>query len=320
MIPVLAASDFLGRGAGSAASGRVLASALGGAGAVHLLLPEAWRELRRAALTEARAFFEGPEEDKALVALERSPHHRGWSVLHNERDWREQLHLGRERPAACGDAEAWRGLEGPNPWPARPGESFRRSAEAHLEACASLGHGLARALAATYGWEPECHDRERAYLLMKLIAYHPQQPGSPPRRGVAAHVDFSLLTLLAQDGSGGLAIRRPGGAWIDVEPREDCLLLNSGEILEALSGGALPATPHRVIHHSVARARLSIPVFWNPPLEAWIHPRPFPSGPRREVEGEHVHRVLTGREAAFRFGEAEWRRKGLDRWCTACCG
>jgi hypothetical protein len=34
----------------------------------------------------------------------------------------------------------------------------------------------------------------------------------------------------------------------------------------------------------------------------------------------HVHRVLSPDAAtqSFHFGEAEWRRKGLNGWCHAC--
>lgn len=320
MIPELAASDFLGGGASEARAAANLRSALASAGGAHLRLSEPLLTTRRTALSAARVFFAQPVAEKAALEIAGSPHHRGWSVMHNERDWREQVHLGRERRAAGAEAPPWRSLEGPNLWPPEPDGGFRAAMEAHLEACADLGQGLVEALGHVCGFGKDWGAPEQAYLLMKLIAYHPQWPGVEPRRGVAAHVDFSLLTLLAQDPSGGLEIRQTGGRWTPVEPREDCLFLNAGELLEALCGGQLRATPHRVTHRATDQARLSIPVFFNPPLEAWIHPQPTPAAGTEADGTDHVHRVLTGGEGPFRFGEAEWRRKGLNHWCAACCG
>ncbi len=311
--PVLAAAPFL-EGPGPTQT-RALIEALETHGWAQLSLPPEPARLAAEALRQAEAFFARPEAEKARIALEASPHHRGWSVMHNERDWREQMHLGRERPAVEGGVD-WTRLQGPNHWP-DPDGGFRGAVEAHLEAGAALGAALMAALAPTFGIPSEVHHRDDGYALLKLIAYHPQPEATMPRRGVAAHVDFSLLTLVAQDGEGGLEVQSPDGVWMGVPPQPGTLVLHAGELLEALSGGRIRATPHRVTHLGVRRPRVSLPLFVNPPLEAWIQPRPAP--PRVEAAG-HVHRVLTGLEGPFHFGEAEWRRKGLNRWCATCCG
>lgn len=306
-------ASLLGPAAGG--EGPRLREALETTGLALLLPPADLRAGVDQALAEAAAFFRSPATVKADMAIARSPHHRGWSVMHNERDWREQVHLGRERPALAA-GPSWRRLQGPNPWQPGPGHRFREAMTAHLEACLALGQGLLRALAPAFDLPPTVYDAQDAYGLLKLIAYHPQDGSGTTRRGVAAHVDFSLLTLVAQDGAGGLEARLPDGAWIPVPALPGALVLHVGELLEALSGGTLRATPHRVTHPGRAGPRLSLPVFVNPPLAAWVHPRP---APERPPEGDHVHRVLTGHEVPFRFGEAEWRRKGLNRWCAACC-
>ncbi|MFN8011717.1 MAG: 2-oxoglutarate and iron-dependent oxygenase domain-containing protein [Holophagaceae bacterium] len=310
--PTLPASPFLE--GPEPAQARALREALETHGWARLSLPPGPARLAADALRQAEAFFARPEAEKARLAIEGSPHHRGWSVMHNERDWREQLHLGRERAALEGGADGMR-LQGPNRWPT-PDGGFRQAVGAHLEACAEIGAALMAALAPDFGIPPEVYDRDDGYVLLKLIAYHPQPEGGPPRRGVAAHVDFSLLTLVAQDGGGGLEVQSPEGVWTAVPPQPDTLVLHAGELLEALSGGRIRATPHRVTHRGARRARISLPMFVNPPLRAWIHPRPAPP---RVAGGGHVHRVLTGTEGPFRFGEAEWGRKGLNRWCAACC-
>lgn len=311
--PALDAADFLAD-VGPRPARRLL-EALETSGHARLALPPGPAGLAASALAQAAAFFARPEADKARLGIGGSPHHRGWSVMHTERDWREQLHFGREESAAE-SGPSWARLRGPNQWPPAPDGGFRAALEAHLEACAQLGAGLMSALSGIFDLPPQVWEPSGAYLLLKAIAYPAQEAEGPPRRGVAAHVDFSLLTLVAQDGEGGLEAREPGGRWVPVVAEPGILVLHVGEVLEALTGGRLRATPHRVTHRGTARPRLSLPCFFNPPLEAVIPARP---APRREEGDGHVHRVLTGLEEAFQFGEAEWRRKGLNRWCAACC-
>ena len=160
------------------------------------------------------------------------------------------------------------------------------------------------------------------YLLLKLIGYHPQPAAQTQRPGVAAHVDFSWITLTLQD-SPGLEVLRPDGAWVQVEPVPGSIWIHPGELLQVASGGAYPATPHRVVNPSLDHTRVSLPLFLNPPLTGQVRPLvPLAggvlAGASREVS--HVHRVSPPGAPidAFHFGEAEWRRKGGNGWCHAC--
>lgn len=44
-----------------------------------------------------------------------------------------------------------------------------------------------------------------------------------------AHTDFGTVTLLFQDNSGGLQVQTPDGAYMDVPPIEDAIVINAGE-------------------------------------------------------------------------------------------
>lgn len=266
--------------------------------------------------------FALPVAQKRQLAIERSPHHRGYSVMRNERDFREQFHFGCERPPA-GKEPPWLRLEGPNPWPELPG--VRERALAWLADLERLGIELLARMSLALGLGADAFDPGlRPYTLMKWIRYEPQ-PDPLPRPGVAPHVDFSLLTLTLQDGTGGLGVRRRDGSWCEVEPAPGELLLHAGELLQFATGGLVPATPHRVVNPSRRRARLSVPVFVAPDLRAAVRRRL----PCREddgedaapADGEHVHRVLEPDPdaTALPFGAAEWRRKGENRWCARCC-
>ena len=235
----------------------------------------------------ARSFFDLPFAEKRALAIERSAHFRGYSEMRNERDWREQIHFGREEVAG-------ERLRGPNLWPADL--AWKDGVLGLMGELESVGRAVLGRLGAFMPVD------EQAYLLLKMIHY----PASAARAGVAAHVDFSWITLLAQDETGGLEICTPAGEWLSAPFVPGTLLVNLGEILQFATGGYFQATPHRVT--TGALSRVSLPFFLNPSLDRVVTPG---SG------GEHVHRVL--RTAPLHFGEEEWKRKGLGIWCASCC-
>jgi isopenicillin N synthase-like dioxygenase len=279
-----------------------------------------WRDV----LDAAHAFFALPRAAKAELAIERSSHFRGWSEMHNERDWREQLHLGRERPAA-GLSPPYLRLEGPNFWPEAP--TWRAPVLGYMTASTDLGVRILGSLGHTLGLAEDAFAGVSGdgYVVMKLIGYHPQASSSEPARpGVASHVDFSWLTFTLQDAP-GLEVRSRDGAWTLIEPRPGHVWVHPGELLELATGGRYVAAPHRVVNRSSSRTRVSIPLFVNPPLAAavpiWPSVATVPA--RREsatLAGEHVHRVLLpgAPRVGLHFGESEWRRKGLNGWCATC--
>src|SRR4029079_11575857 len=74
---------------------------------------------------------------------------------------------------------------------------------------------------------------------------HPATP--PGEAGVNSHHDTGFLTLLWQHGVGGLQALNQDGAWIDVPLRDGAIVVNLGEILQAMTGNYFLATTHRVI-------------------------------------------------------------------------
>jgi isopenicillin N synthase-like dioxygenase len=262
------------------------------------------------AIADARAFFDLDMAAKRSLAIERSPHFRGYSEMRNARDWREQIHFGREEPACDGGPDYLR-LRGPNLWPAD--SAWHDRLLRLMSDLERAGRDILSALAAGLS------EREDPYLLLKLIHYPATEV---PQSGVAAHVDFSWITLLLQDDTGGLEVCTPSGEWISVPPTPGALSVNLGEILQFATRGYFQATPHRVRNRSATRSRFSLPFFLNPGLDTLVVPAAANSG-RRELPGarvpEHVHRVFAadGR-VPFVFGEEEWRRKGLGVWCATC--
>ena len=270
-------------------------------------------------LAEAERFFWGPSDRKEALSLRHSSNFRGFSQMKNSRDWREQLHFGTEWPDGAwseGRPEYYR-LAGSNPWPS---EAFANSVLEYLAAVQDLGFRLLELLGERLGLVPDNFigsPTEPPYLLLKEICYY-AQPGDEQRSGVAPHCDWSWITLLLQDQTGGLEVQGPDGLWRPVPPEPGILAVNTGELLEVLSRGYFRAAPHRVINPR-ERPRISVPVFLNPALSARIQPLPEAPGPAlvSPIEAEHIHRVVPRGAVVqpFCFGESEWRRKGLGRWC-----
>lgn len=299
-----------------------LRDALIKSGCFRLRHPALPPERLAAVLDDTRAFFNLPYAIKSALAIEHSQHFRGYSEMKNERDWREQLHLGAERPS-LGNEPPFLQLEGPNLWP--PDHTWRDRILRYLSDVADVGKEILANICASVGINPTAlADKPGldSYLVMKLICYHPQPEIDACRPGVAAHVDFSWITLTLQDSTGGLEIRTPGGQWIPVEPEPGTLLVHIGEILAFATQGLFCSTPHRVINRMFDQSRLSIPIFLNPSLQTIVTPIAgvSPVDACRTNDDSHVHRVLSSAEPgdAFLFGEAEWRRKGLNVWCTEC--
>lgn len=279
-----------------------------------------------AVLQQADWFFQLPETFKNQIHIRNSAHFRGYSQMKNARDWREQLHFGQEfdETLMTGDMPAYQALIGPNMWP--ESASFRQDILGFMEDAGRLGAQLLALIAEGLGQTPEYFEQfssEAPYHLLKLICYYPQPDGGV-RPGVAPHCDWSLLTILLQDDTGGLEVLLPDKSWGGAPAIPNALFVNVGELLEIISGGRLHAAAHRVNNPSHQRKRISAPVFINPAMKAEISMLPDAQDWVALPETEHVHRVAPQGVALapFRFGDSEWRRKGLGGWCyhAGCLG
>jgi isopenicillin N synthase-like dioxygenase len=108
-----------------------------------------------------------------------------------------------------------------------------------------------------------------------------------------AHVDSGFMTLLAQDGVGGLQAQHLDGRWLDVPPEEGTLAINFGKVLERWTAGGIRATVHRVL--GSGSERYSIPFFYEARADAVIAPLPIPGAESFEpfYYGDHLWDVTT---------------------------
>ncbi len=198
-----------------------LREAAHGVGFFYLTGHEVPAALSGRVLEAARGLFALPPADKDAIAMVRSPHFRGYTRLggeltRGEVDWREQIDIGPQRPPIGGPGKPdylW--LQGPNQWPAAlpelPGIIDEWDA-----ALSGVARTLLRHWAASLGSPPDVFDSafaETPATLIKVIRYPAR---AATAQGVGAHKDSGVLTLLlAEPGTRGLQVRRPGSRdWV----------------------------------------------------------------------------------------------------------
>ena len=278
-------------GAERAAALASLRAAARGSGAFVLRGPTTldaclMREVRALAARAIRL----PAADLRAIDMVHSPHFRGYSCVGSERtqgraDLREQLDFAPERspdPRARGGAAYWR-LPGPNQWPAALPELrvviLDWMTHMHGVATALIGALLAAldapggAFGTAFAPDP--------YTRLKIVRY----PGMAQRhaQGVGGHRDSGAVTLILDDGSGGLFVR-DGDDDVAVRAPADALIVVFGRTLERATGGAVTAAYHHVVSPRRGAERISIPYFFSPRLDFVVAPIELPNGVARARE------------------------------------
>ncbi len=155
-----------------------------------------------------------------------------------------------------------------------PSEAFARSVAAFYRQALMASERLQRLLSLALGVSEEYfvqrHTGEN--ITLRLLHYPPVMADrvAAEQMGAGAHTDYGMLTLLLQDDVGGLQVQSEDGAWHDVAPRPDAIVINSGDLLERWSNGRYRSTCHRVLPRSSTRDRYSIALFVDPDSDVQV--------------------------------------------------
>ncbi|MEM7221143.1 MAG: 2-oxoglutarate and iron-dependent oxygenase domain-containing protein [Pseudomonadota bacterium] len=245
--------------------------------------------LEQRAQRVARDFFALPRAAREAIAISNSAHFRGYTLLGDEHtngasDYREQLDVGVEGVAQAprADEPPWQRLNGPNQWPSALPDMAPTVLE-WMAAMQDVGLAVLRGLAVGLGQRANRFDdyvTSEAHPKTKIIRY-PGRPATAPQtdpmQGVGLHHDSGLLTFILQDEASGLEVHAADGNVIPVPPRPGTLVLNLGEMMQALSADYLIATPHRVLVPPDGTERISLAFFYNPRLDAVLEPVELPA-------------------------------------------
>ena len=272
--------DFAG--ASDEALARQLDSAFSGMGFCYFTGIGVDRTLVQGVFDASRRFHALPREAKEAISMNRF--HRGYmapktSIIETSSVTRvtrpndsESFMLMHEVPPS--DPRYGRPLDGPNLWPAL--EDFRAPVEAYDRAmhdfCLRLLRPLALALALPRDWFVP-HFRQPTTFL-RLLHYSPQAGDAPADAfGSAPHTDYGFITILAQDGQGGLEVRRADGTWLAAQPIEGTWVVNVADMLSRWTNGRWQSTPHRVKNLS-GGDRYSCPYFFDMSMDSLVEVLP----------------------------------------------
>jgi len=237
----------------------------------------------------AREFFALADAEKAEITMALGGNAwRGWFPLGGELtsgvpDQKEGIYFGAERPPDP------RPLHGPNLFPARPA-GLRDTVLQWMRDMTDLGQFLLRGIALGLGLDADWFGRELTtdpVVLFRIFRYPPTVGDT---WGVAEHTDYGLLTILAQDPSGGLEVHTSEG-WTAVPAIDGALVCNLGDMLERMTMGRYRSTPHRV-RNTGDTDRLSFPFFLDPSWGADVRALPLgdiPADAARRWDGTSVH-------------------------------
>jgi isopenicillin N synthase-like dioxygenase len=256
-------------------------------------------------------FFALPVAAKMEIAMERGG--RAWrgyfpvggELTSGQPDLKEGLYFGAELPGDDPRVLAGLPLHGGNLFP-RQVPRLRGLVLSYLGALTSLGQcvlaGVALSLGLDAGYFATGYTADPT-ILFRIFSYPPSPPDAAGW-GVGEHTDYGLLTLLAQDDSGGLQIAAPGG-WVDAPPIPGTFVCNIGDMLDRLTGGWYRSTPHRVRNLS-GHPRLSFPFFLDPGFAAEVPPLPGRAATgddgRRRWDGQDL-RAFAGTYGDYLLGK-----------------
>jgi isopenicillin N synthase-like dioxygenase len=253
-------------------------------------------------LAEAERFFEQLPEVKERVHIRNSTVRRGYEGIGAQAlnaatggDIKESVlvgvDLGPDHPLVRAGTPHY----GPNQWPDElPG--WREAVLDYFAAMDGLARLLLDGLAVSL-------DLPRTYFepclknpmsLVRLLHYPPHPSADPAREvGCGAHTDWGLITILAQDDTGGLEIQLPSGAWVPATPVPGTFVVNIGDMMARWTNDLYRSTPHRVLNRS-RRDRYSAVFFCDPSYHTRVTCLPTccsPTHPARyapTTAGEHV--------------------------------
>ena len=246
----------------------------------------------------AREFFEMPVQDRAGLYSEdqKKDVHICTSFNRTKEEvlnWRDCLRLVCQYPLE----------ESVESWPQKPA-NYRDVAAKYATEVRALVLRLLGAISESLGLDSDYLNRIlRKHRQVMTTNYYPACPNPDITYGLPPHSDPNVITVLQQDDVCGLHVLN-NGEWVAVEPTTNAFVVNLADQLQVVSNGRYKSVEHRAITNS-ARARISIPTFYAPSMEAFV----APAAPLIDDEHPPLYRGFTYREYFDVFYSQGLKRK-----------
>ena len=198
-----------------------------------------------------------------------------------------------------------------NIWPQVPG--FRERVSAYFAEASRVARTLTRIFVDALGLPADFYEKSTDHSLDVLrMNNYALAPGTGVRLdgdliGMGEHTDYGIVTVLWADQVKGLQVLGTDGAWYDVSPADDALLINLGDVTGRWTNEQWMSTLHRVkppIVDGTIERRRSAAYFHDGNIDAVIrtmpqlvdaeHPDRFPEA---ITVGEHIRAKLAGSRA-----------------------
>ncbi|XP_041014517.1 2-oxoglutarate-dependent dioxygenase 19-like [Juglans microcarpa x Juglans regia] len=152
---------------------------------------------------------------------------------------------------------------------------FREVSLDYCKRIREVARELLKAISMSLGLEP-CYIEKATNLESGLQVFianlYPPCPQPELAMGLPPHSDHGLLTLVMQNGIGGLQTRHNGN-WVNVNAIPNSFLVNTADQLEILSNGKYKSNVHRAVVNSKA-TRISLAIANGPSFDTMIRPAP----------------------------------------------
>ena len=226
----------------------------------------------------ARDFFALPTDVKLRCEAAEISHERGYTPFGLEHardtavpDLKEFYHVGRElRPEELGSSAV-----PANVFPTEVADfaSVMTSLYASLE---SFALRLLDGVGAYLGQPPSFfRDMVRDSNSVLRVIHYPDLGARMPAGAVraAAHEDINLMTVLPASTRPGLELLTRDNEWMAVQTPPDVMICDTGDMMQLVTAGRLPATTHRVVNPEDSDGgRMSMPFFLHPHPDALLQP------------------------------------------------